>query len=454
MPVINIFMNVVQAHWGQFILIALISLVAYVLILRRHFYSLFDPMVYAIFAVSMSTSVVVMMYLYHMTTGTLMANYMYTQVAYIIGLLLTRPVKKQATLLTVSRDSEDGREFIQTLYYVSVITLVIFQSFTYMTVGIPLFAASKYTLFSGGYGVLHRALEVLYFVVPYCLFVRVFLSRARRISAKVTDALVMVLLLVSMVLDGSKSTFIYIIFAAAIFSFYLNKLQDIGSDRKAKIQTSITRISYVLLVLCIVGAFVVIEAKSSGFVPALHELTKRVALYGDSYVYVFGINILPTLQSQGHGLTPLVAMFSDTLGMFRLIPWNALPKPLGFQIMHQAFSYYGVHYDASMGGPNARAGVFGLVYFGYWGSVVYSFILGFVTNLIRNRLYRMAPANHVWAIIYMLLTMAMTWSVTDVSLTDYLIDSSIIVLIPLLLLSFILVRYRSRRQKRLLRSMG
>jgi hypothetical protein len=125
------------------------------------------------------------------------------------------------------------------------------------------------------------------------------------------------------------------------------------------------------------------------------SLFMRFINTGDVFYMSYVDNSLQFLD-KGSGF---LALFKAPLGALRIVSWDQLPVNLGLQL----FWY---HYDTDlMSGPNSRHNVFGLFYFGFYGSILFSFFVGFVTSYLRNVLFYKIKRNMTGMVIYVFMAM-------------------------------------------------
>lgn len=63
---------------------------------------------------------------------------------------------------------------------------------------------------------------------------------------------------------------------------------------------------------------------------------------------------------------------------FKIIPWSDAVLNIGYQ----AELLY--HPDSALGGPNSRHNIVGYLYFGLYGSMIFSCIIGYFIGMLRN----------------------------------------------------------------------
>lgn len=162
------------------------------------------------------------------------------------------------------------------------------------------------------------------------------------------------------------------------------------------------------------------------FTTSIIELLARFVFYGDIYWQAYPNDLLSVLNDS----SPFKALFSDFLGSFRLIDWANLPTPIGIDL------YKSVHSVDLMTGPNARHNVFGLLYFGYAGSCLFSAVIGLCTGIFRQLCLAFSGHSHIIKALAVILYIKMIALETDPTLAVTGLVSILIVFPILLFLSF------------------
>jgi oligosaccharide repeat unit polymerase len=303
---------------------------------------------------------------------------------------------------------------------------VCFQIYSYKLVGIPLFSeGSRLGLYGGGSGIVKRILDVTQPVLIYFLIDRFFRLK-KNVLIRIYDIFILIFLIMSLFLSGSKSNFLNIVFIMFFYKFYNYKIYN-----NKKISKKINKYMLVIFSAAFISALIIIiltyNVDSIFF--AFRSLLIRIVKYGDVFIFTYPVDVLESLDFGNWFLK----IFKDFLGMFRLIPWDELPASIGLKI------YQYIYNTNVIRGPNARHNIFGLVYFGFFGSVIYSFVIGYIISFVRNKIYFILKKNQISGIIYMLLVQIVIGFNTDISLQLSQLNSILIVFIPVILVSYFIV---------------
>jgi hypothetical protein len=411
----------------------ILFLAAYLCILRKHLLSIFDPLLLAGLFSAFGTTDVAFMWSRDLIDTTYVIQFAATEGAFLAGLLLVTPAKWEKVY--EKGVSRSNTRFLSSLYIVSSITFIVFQLATYAIHGIPIFYASRLDYYSsgGGLGALDRVLDITWYLTCYLLLYRY----AYRIKIEgwpgLFDTLIACSLACSSILSGSKSTYILALFAIFYFRlFHKRELEALGIDgRFAKLQKLLIATSVAAAALVIA-----ITISSGGMFAFAYQMYMRLVSSGDAFFMAYPSHVIDSIPDK----QAFYALFGGILVMFRLVPVTSLPENLGFQL------YRGVYgFDASVG-PNPRHNIFGYVYFGFAGAIIYSLVLGIVISIIRNRLATRIRAGGVIEPIFVFLAISSVSMITDFAIFMKDVGSVILVVPVLYAIAAIMAYVTARRE--------
>jgi hypothetical protein len=350
----------------------IITFAAYLLLYRKQLYSVYDPLCVLMVSTAFAASDVVFLWWRNLIDARYFIQFINTETAFLVGLMLFKPVNRR----TIIRNAGEGeRRFLVVLYIVSAIVFLLTQAVTYAILGIPILYASRNSYYSagGGIGVLNHSLNVTwsfsFYLLIYCL------ASQKKVGGwfRLFNITVGVALVASAILSGSKATFIAVVFLVFYFRF-LHR----GDQTCSVADKSLAKLQKIAAISAIGAIFLVIGVQLSSGSPAvwLVSLYWRIADFGDVYFMAYPTHIIDAIP----GKSGLLAVFGSLLGPFRIVPYDSLPETLGFVLHRMVYGF------DNFSGPNDRHNVFGVVYFGAYGSILYSLILGMIVGFIRNRL--------------------------------------------------------------------
>ncbi|HLX55072.1 MAG TPA: hypothetical protein VKR58_14095 [Aquella sp.] len=153
----------------------------------------------------------------------------------------------------------------------------------------------------------------------------------------------------------------------------------------------------------------------------------RLVSSGDIYYFSYpGHNI-----EQIKGTSPFLALFGDIFSTLRIIPREKQPTILGVQL-------YRTFFDSDItAGPNARHNVFGYVYFGFSGSIIFSYLIGLILSFVRNKLFFTLKKNIVGQLIFMLLYINLVSLETDPPMAFSNVENLVLIFPIILIVAFL-----------------
>lgn len=413
-----------------FITILLLSAIIYSIIFKKYIYSIFDPFLFVIISLCFGTADVLFMHVMGAIRPYYLWNYLLTQTLFIIGFLVVRPIRiKYIENKLLFFESNHKKIQLLVLYYGASVIFVATQIATFVYVGIPIFLESRLMLFvkSGGFGLLGRMNQVFLSITIFLLIDRTFSWKKQHATAMIYDLLLSLFIIVSIFLGGSKSALLNVIYLMFFYVFFFCRFVEYSS-----VVPKLKKFQNRFFILALIGAIGVISVEMMNVaevsrVNPLIALGMRFILSGDIYMSAYQESSLEMIE----WANPLKVMFSDFLGMYRIVPWEDLPKQLGLQLFQ-------LYVDSDLvKGPNPIHNVFGLFYFGYWGSLLYSFFIGFLLSCIRNKLLFVMPKSKMGGLMFMLISQPIIGSCMDISLTMSKLNNVLLIGVPLILFSIV-----------------
>jgi hypothetical protein len=275
----------------------------------------------------------------------------------------------------------------------------------------------------GGMGLISRILAITLPVTFYLIIGRVLKNENKGIIRKSYDYLALVFCFIGLVSTGTKSSIlmlIYLLFVYTLFNSQFGNFSLISKNIK-KYQKMIFIVACIvaLIVIFIEKSFLDNQSDSPFFLLAL-----RFILSGDIFMMAYQNDVLTEMKYAN----PMVVIFADLIGMLRLIPWEELPQELGNQLYQ-----YNIGGDLPKG-PNPQHNVFGIFYFGYFGSLIYSYLVGILVSFIRNKSIYLFPSSTLGGVFFMLIFLTAPTFFTDITYAIQQLNNIFFVAIPILLL--------------------
>ena len=365
----------------------LIVFTIYILLFKRFYYSVLDPMVISFVGSALACTIVVFLYIDKVINDYYFFSFFFSQCAFLFCFLFFGKRNVNQERIRNSRMYNDNIHLNFSIFIISSFVFVVSQLIVYVTAGIPLFMDSRLETFVGGsgFGIFSRILDVSGFVSLFMIFNLYNSDKKLSNLRKKLLYFICVFFVIAAVLSGSKSYFLLI--GQTYFTYAVTSDSNLKIN---KIFKSIKKYELKIVLLGLIVAMIVIKVQSSAansFSDALTMFGYRLIGFGDVFWYAYPNGTIERMVYIDKQFNPFFALFSDFLGMFRLIPWDELPNAIGLDL-------YNMHHKTSaIIGPNARQNVFGYIYFGYSGSIVFSAIIGIVTGLCRKYFFQQNAAN-------------------------------------------------------------
>lgn len=428
---LNDFFSLVFNNVPSYLLTVSVCMLVYGILLRKHIYSIFDPFLLAMFLSSLGCSAVFFMFFNNMIKEYYFYSYILTQIAFILGLIIVKPINlknlNKFSKINIYKESIFNRNLITIIYYLASISFLVAQIYSYKLVGIPLLRESRLGLYSEGTGIVKRFLDVCGPVTIFILVHRYLtLNRNKRFFCSwLYDFALLSFILISLALSGSKSAFlssVYIIFFYFFFSYRLG-LGEYFYNRLRKIGFALVSLAFIVAI-----TVTIIQSHDKTVSSGLMRIVYRFISAGDIFIYAYQDNVLQQIDKD----SGILAIVMDFLGLFRIIPWAALPKALGLQI------YQTIYNVDTILGPNPRHNVFGLFYFGFFGAILYSFTIGFLVSFVRNKFYFLVPKDLIGGILYMFAVKSVICFSADITSGLSYFNSFVLIFLPLFFTSYII----------------
>jgi oligosaccharide repeat unit polymerase len=368
-------------HINLFLSILVFSCLLHFFLFRKLVKSFLDPYFISVFYSVFCFSDVLFMFLINKISFYVFSSYILTQLGFILGFYTYSKIKDSSyEIVNEVKESNRTANNLIAFYFFSIIYLF-FQGIIYATKGIPIFMVSRLETFTsgGGAGILGRVTEVSSIFALYAFFLVTKIDKFR-LSEFIKYGMIGLIFLTFM-LSGSKSsflTFFYVFWCYMIFAKIKGGNYQIYLDVLRKNIKSIIGASIVLvcLVIYVQSKNFVDEGDSIFAKNPLVDIALRFVYSGDIFWYSYPNSVYLTIPSD----RSFAALFTDVLGLFRIYDWEDLPEVIGLTMKR----YH--HPSDVITGSNARHNVFGLIYFGFLGSILFSYVIGFLLSFIRNKL--------------------------------------------------------------------
>ncbi|MBP7174522.1 MAG: hypothetical protein KBA33_10745 [Cloacibacterium sp.] len=236
-----------------------------------------------------------------------------------------------------------------------------------------------------------RFLDVFYVVVVFLALKIIFISNKRLVGRFFAYFGLMIVIFYGVGL-GSKSFFVEFLSIIFLFFFWFFSSRTTPLNRYIKF----------LIPVALLGCILMIYSKSAN---AFYYFAYRLIISGDTFYMAYPGKAYLLIDSANW----FVATFNGILKNLHVIGQDEVLTPLGYKL-------YRLYYPVDYIGPNPRHNVFGLIYYGFFGSFFYSAILGMILGLCRGLWRSRRGGRWFESILFSLLIVAASRLELDVAL--------------------------------------
>ena len=418
------FLTLLAEHLIWYLSCLAIATITCYWLMRHHFFSLIDPLFYMLIVnEAFCVADVLFMLRFEMIDTSIAVNYLLTESALFIG-ILQFGMGKRSGWPSVGDPVRPNSLTSNIAYRMAAGIFILLNLLVYFERGIPVLKESRNEIYrQQGWGIAERISDVLLVVIVYHL-----IDQLRRRRWKVAEWSLASAVLAIEVLSGAKIAVLQLFFIAGLASYYNGTAR-----RYFSLKSRFFRISGAVALM---GALLVITIQGSGDSPggqplsAVASLAFRLVTSGDAFIYAYPGGFVNQLD----GRNPLGAVLKDYLATFRIVSPDNLPAHLGVQISDR-FTGQGDKFQT-----NAKHNIFGYVYFGFWGSLVYSYLVGSSIGWVRYGLRRKLPQNWLGGVVFILLSLGTIYLVSEPDALNYYVIGMMVGFAPLALIASVIVR--------------
>ncbi|MRG46920.1 hypothetical protein GFS24_17495 [Chitinophaga sp. SYP-B3965] len=412
---LDLLIDNISAYFAIFIFLGIF----YYFLFRKVVHTVIDPLFWSILFSLFGFADVVLMFFTGAIKPYYFLSYLLTQGAFTVGMLSLSKFENTRIKMppaTVSLPPINNANLIAiTLLYAGI------QLYVYYAKGIPLLYDSRLEYYTGGsgFGIFSRILDVLPVFLFYSLFEKVAEKKiTKNFRSYLFYTFGFCFYFATLVLSGSKSSILIV--AYTIFCYYY-------INRQIPLVTSIwKRFRFVIIPGALFFVLLIITVQSLSQTDAgspVISLIYRFVASGDVYWYTYPNDVIYTYKPIQNGW---LMMSNDFLGFFRIMDWASFQEYPGVY-------FYKYHHDSDLiQGANMRHNVFGLLYFGFAGSIIYSFFLGLLVSFIRFFMPRMTINNSYFKFACVYLLLKCNAIEADMTLFITYINNLVIVLIMII----------------------
>ena len=371
-------------------------------IFRKYIFSILDPLFY--FLITQAFSILLGFIV--LKEQIYLIQVILCEICFAIGFCLTAPKKREFKNIyspNAFKFSNDDQNFIEVFFHLSFFIVVLFNIILICQKGVALFAEdpseAKVTSFSGG-GILSLVRRInwglTYFVgfLAMCLYI---------IENKKKYILQFIVVIGFQSIGGSKGAILYCIQAISFFAL-------ITSINKTEQFKQLKRFAYYLIPVAVSLSLYILFAVTKKLEDSVYALGIRFLCFGDSMLYYYDHFSVKYFQHYNF-IDFLNVELNSILGFFRLANYSI---PLGYQLV----MFQNNTSTLPIFGPMVPFYTKGHIFFGFFGSLIYTLLLGFFVGFIRKKLITefKKSFNAISCIIYIFLNLFVFGILFDSSL--------------------------------------
>ncbi|WP_156875233.1 O-antigen polymerase [Thermodesulfovibrio thiophilus] len=406
-------------NFGFNLFIVFLTMTSVLLVYKKNIYSLFDPLLFFLIFSSAGYSVVFILFFSGDIKLYYVVHFLLTQAFLIFGFLLFKPVNLKKIrkpehffYLRISKR-------VKVIYLLSSFFYLISHLLLYTFKGIPLFMPSRLDATVGGFGFIASISSTTSVIILSYLSYKFLLG----FKFKIFDYLIFFLFIIFSILSGSKSVFISAIFVGFYVAYFISVKLSIPT-----IMQKFNKASFKIFLLAFITLIILTILLTDEH--PLIRIVFRIIMTGDIYMMSYVDDNINLIEGNFFNLV-LPYRLVDILGLEHV-------RVIGNQLVEIV---YGIEQNT---GPNARHNVLGYVAFGYFGAIIFSFLLGTLIGFLRNKLIKLVKGN-LESLIFFVLILSNVFSLeADLSYAVFSYISELIVFSLIYTVSSVLVENKKR----------
>lgn len=395
------------------LLVTFITITIVLLIYKKHIYSLFDPLLFFLILSSAGYSVVFVLFFSGNIDFYYVLHFLLTQAFFILGFLFFKPVNlkkiKPANNLCYLRITMR----VKIIYYISAVLYIGINLFLYIVRGIPLFMTSKLDAMADGFGFVFSISLTVSLIILSILSYKFILG----FKFNVFDYIIFLSYIIISLLSGARTIFIESIFVLFYVAYFISiKLAN------PKIMKRFNKIGIKLFLVTLVSLFTLLFFISDE--NPIMTIIFRIIMTGDVFMMAYVDNNIEILEGN----------FLNLILPYKLAGLLNLEHVLvvGRQLMTI------VYLEDINSGPNNRHNILGYISFGYYGSLIFSLLLGMLVGFFRNKLIKIVKINLESLLVFILILSNVFILEMDLGLAIFKYISIFIIFTLIYSLSFII----------------
>ena len=348
----------------RYLMIIGILAAVYQLIFKKICTDIFDPVFVMLLTMLFADSIVFLMYINDLfVDNMLFYQSVISELCLLMGLCMFK--KHDVAVECFKWDMEKIKNDLYVIYGVLFCLLtVVFYSFY----GIPVLSGNNHLVATMGAGMVIRPLSAIKMI--FCV-----LWLDRFLRKKYFDTIPLgIFLMASFLLNGSKGEVVTLAFAIYFLKLIYEKYEAEAFPAYRKLKRVLI---LVVLSLILVSTYITTFSGDADFLSVVTIMLFRLSVSGDIFGYAYASDIGEILYNNYNYIDFIIY---PILNVLHVIPSDEVIPGIGYQISQLVNNNVLVE-----SGPNARHNVMGWIAFGYFGSFIYSFLVGVVISFVCRR---------------------------------------------------------------------
>lgn len=372
----DFFVEPILDNWLKYCLIYGGITGLYLLLYRKIYLGLFDPMLLTVVNMSSSAFCVYFLYAGDKLKPVYGWSFVGTEIALFAGLHLAMLIP--AVRIGTANGAQPpamgkGIQEFDIFCFLMCVAYFVVTVINLKTVGIVLIdSENNHVSAYGGHGIIRAFMVSFRTLVTLTLYYKILLLK-RRLNA--LEIFICMVLLLDLATSGSKSA-VVVFFTLYFLTAY--PLTRHGQLKKVKI-------SWLLIILLVafpVGVVMISVGASAE--SAVQQVALRLMSSGDIFLLGYYDDVMASIQETSffkYAFYPGWGTILKNLG-FTIIP----PEPVGVDV----FAFYS---NSRLSGANGRYNYLAYHFFGLWGGFLYALIIGLMVGYMRHVFLKFNPAH-------------------------------------------------------------
>jgi oligosaccharide repeat unit polymerase len=342
------------------------------LLYRKRIFSIFDPLFFYLVTQAFSIELGII----QITDLGYLTSFLLSQLFFAVGFNYFSKNIHKDNIIDDSELSFAGTEYKFWAYFTvfGFVVVLIANLYLFYLQGIILFSddptVGKVSAFEGGGGI-GAVRRINWGLLNLVNLSAVFIYVKTRNKLFLFILIALVLIAVS---GGSKSSLIVYVVLLAFLGLF-------KSINQTKIFRAIDKVKVPFIIAGLALSIFIIGGSTAGLTDSILGLGIRFLYFGDILFYYYNSDAVAHFQQLGI-LDFFKYEFNSFLGILRITPYLA---PLSFEMVQYSFTHNEVLEVVT--GPNLPYYVKGHIFFGKYGALIYSFLLGLFIASIRNWMF-------------------------------------------------------------------